>query len=104
MSVYNTATLCALVLSLSTPVVAKHYPAGYATQLAFLTGSNWTNDAPLANQSAFRSSVNHQWRCNKVISADDHVYVIASERTDCSNMTHVTHGYFRLLSQWGVRW
>ena len=99
MSIYETATLCALVLFLSTPVVAKHDPAEYATQIAFRTGSNGRNDTP-----AFHSSINHQWRCNNVISADDHVYVLASERTDCSNMTHVAHGYFRLVSLWGVRW
>ena len=104
MSIYDTATLCALVLFLPTPVVAKHDNAEYATQLVFHTGSNCMNDTPSANLPAFRSSINHQWRCNNVISADDHVYVLASERPDCSNMTHVAHGYFRLVSLWGVRW
>ena len=104
MSIYNTATLCALVLFLSTPVVAKRDPAEYATPLAFRTGSNWMNTSPSPNPPLLRSSIDHRWRCYNVISADDHVYAIASEHSGCSNMTQGAHGFFRLGSTWGVRW
>jgi hypothetical protein len=100
----NSVTLGALVLFLATPVFAKHDPAGYATQLVFRTGSDWMNGAPSANPPALRSSIDHRWRCYSVITADDHVYAIASENTGCSNITQGVHGLFRLGSSWGVRW
>jgi hypothetical protein len=104
MSIYNTVTLCALALFLSAPVVAKHDPAEYATQLVFRTRSNWMNGSPSADALALRSSIDHHWRCYSVVTADDHVYAIASENTGCSNMTQGAHGLFRLGSTWGARW
>jgi len=81
MSTYNTAVLCALVLFLSTPVVATHGPAEHATQLVFRPRSNLMNGSFSANQPALHSSIDHRWRCYNFISADDHVYAIASENS-----------------------
>jgi hypothetical protein len=96
--------LFALLLCLITSAVAKRTPTDYTTQLVVRADSEWMSGTPSIYPPASRPSINPRWRCYNIISADDHVYAIASERNGCDTMTNGAHGYFKLGSTWGVRW
>jgi hypothetical protein len=96
--------LFALLLCLTASAFATYFPAHYTTQLVVRTASDWMNGTPSVYPPPPHSSINPHWLCYKIVSADDHVYAIASERNGCDTMTHGAHGYFKLGSTWGVRW
>ena len=96
--------LSALLLCLTASALAKRTPADYTTQLVVRTGSEQMNGSPSVYRPALHSSISPRWRCYNIISADEHVYAIASEHIGCDTMTHGSYGYFKIGSTWGVRW